>query len=273
MSTRSNDAGKKDKGKDKDGLEESHKGDKGGISTEDKIDHIYKVLSTLMTKDDMDARLNTLREEIKREHQERMDRLESRAFDLEEENEELKQTVSSLEDRLVTAEEKIRNTEHKQNDLEQQGRKNSIRLVGIEDTNQNEPVEETVEKIVTFVKNKLNVQIEGEDIDIAHRLGSFQRNKPRNIICKFTHRRKKFDVLRERKSLKGSGCYIFEDLTKSNQLCLKKAYELDCVEHSWSVDGKLFVKLKDGRKRRLNCDTELTASFLKNDSNFKFLRD
>ncbi|XP_033725206.1 uncharacterized protein LOC117315171 [Pecten maximus] len=140
--------------------------------------------------------------------------------------------------------------------------------IGLEDSNKNETVEECVEKIVKFAKEKLKVTIDNADIDIAHRLGMFQRDKPRNIICKFTHRRTKFEIIKQRKVLKGSRCYIVEDLTRTNQQRLKEAFELRCVERSWSTDGKLFVLLKNGKKRRLQYNTILTESFLMNDANF-----
>ncbi|XP_033727750.1 uncharacterized protein LOC117317072 [Pecten maximus] len=220
-------------------------------------------------KEDMCQQMISLREEIRRENRELIERLEGRVFDLEEQNEDLKQTVTKLEQHLSDSEDKRIELEIKQNDLEQHGRKNSIRIVGLEDSNRNETVEDCVGKIVSFVKDKLKVAICKSDIDIAHRLGPFQRGKPRSIICKFTHRRKKIEIIQGRKVLKGSGIYITEDLTRINQQRLKAAFELQCVERSWSMDGKLFVLLKSGKKRRIYADTILSEAFLMDDNNFR----
>ncbi|XP_021372694.1 uncharacterized protein LOC110462821 [Mizuhopecten yessoensis] len=222
---------------------------RGKMSTDEKLDNIYVILSTL--KEDIHSQMIILREDIKKENRELVERLESRVFDLEEQNDDLKQTVSKLEQHLGESEDRQCEQDNKLNDLEQHGRKNTIRIVGLEDSNKNETVEECVEKIVKFVYDKLNVTIVEADIDIAHRLGVYQRGKPRNIICKFTHRRRKFEIIKQRKLLKGTRCYIMEDLTRINQQRLKEAFELRCVERSWSTDGKLFVLLKNGRKRRI----------------------
>ncbi|XP_021357824.1 uncharacterized protein LOC110453266 [Mizuhopecten yessoensis] len=206
---------------------------RGKMSTDEKLDNIYVILSTL-----------------------------------KEQNDVLKQTVSKLEQHLVESEDRQCEQDNKLNDLEQYGRKNTIRIVGLEDSNRNETDEECVEKIVKFVYDKLNVTIVEADIDIAHRLGVYQRGKPRNIICKFTHRIRKFKIIKQRKLLKGTRCFIMEDLTRINQQRLKEAFELRCVEISWSTDGKLFVLLKNGEKRRIQYNAIMTEAFLMNDDNF-----
>ncbi|XP_069109651.1 uncharacterized protein [Argopecten irradians] len=219
-------------------------------------------------KEDMRDQMISLKEDIKKENRELVERLEGRVFDLEEQNDDLKQTVTRLEKNLADADDRIYELENKQNDLEQHGRKNSIRIVGLEDSNRNESVDECIGKIVKLVKDKLKIGINKHDIDIAHRLGPYQQGKLRNVICKFTHRTSKIDIVKQRKVLKGSGCYIMEDLTRKNQQRLKEAFELDCVERTWSIDGKLFLLLKNGKKRRLFPSAILSEAFLKDDRNF-----
>ncbi|XP_060075693.1 uncharacterized protein LOC132555364 [Ylistrum balloti] len=236
------------------------------LSSDEKIDNIFEIVSTL--QHDMNVQIKSLREEIKEENKELVERLGGRIFELEEQNSKLTQTVERLEQKVIELEDKQYQIAYKQNDLEQHGRKNSIRIIGLEDTDKHESAEGCVSKIVGFVKSKLKVNIQEKDIDIAHRLDPYQTNKPRSVICKFVCRRKKIEVIRNRKALKGSKCFISEDLTQVNQQKLRDAFQLPCVERSWSMDGKLFVLLKNGRKRRLQNDTPLCEKFLLDDKTF-----
>lgn len=113
--------------------------------------------------------------------------------------------------------------------LEQHGRKDSIRIVGMEDTSERESVEECVQKVVDLLNDKLDVGLCKDDINIAHRLGKFRRNKPRNVIVKLTRRRTNHDILHKRRKLKNTGYVIFEDFTKINLQILKEAYQLSSV--------------------------------------------
>ncbi|XP_060082347.1 uncharacterized protein LOC132561663 [Ylistrum balloti] len=217
----------------------------------------------------MDRKLERLRADIREENRVLVEQLEGKIFDLEKENEFLRRKVEELEEHTRNSEQSNASLDYKLNDLEQHGRKNSIRIVSVEDKNDRESVEECVEKVVTLVKNSLKVDINENDIDIAHRLGRFNSDRPRTIICKFTHRRKKTQILSKRRNLRGSKIVIFEDLTKRNQDILKQAYRLKSVKHSYSVNGKLFVVLENGKKRRLEYDTELSDSYLADDRNLR----
>lgn len=234
-------------------------------SIEERLDDITSALSSMITREYLDRKITSLKKDISDENKELIDRLEGKIIDLENENEDLKNTVEKLESRVEEIQEKA---DGKINDLEQHGRKDSIRIIGLEDGSEQETVEECVVKVVNFVTDKLEVQLSKDDISIAHRLGRFRRNKPRNIIVKFTRRRKKHEIIRARKVLKKSGFIIFEDLTKVNQQILKDAFQLECVKNTYSVDGKLFAVLQDGRKRRLYFETPLDDDYMKNDRNF-----
>ncbi|XP_069114330.1 uncharacterized protein [Argopecten irradians] len=231
-------------------------------SADEKLEHIYQTLATLMTKDDLVFQMNKLREEIREENREMVQRLECRVFELETENDKLRDTIEQLENSVELSVERIVQLTLKDNSLEQQGRKNSVRIVGLPN-DRNETAEACIDKCAKFFRDYLNVDIESTDIDIAHRLG------PQSTICKFTRRIKKFEVLKARRKLKGKKIYIFEDLTQENQRILKRAYDLGCVENTWSVDGKLFAKLKGKETiRRISMNTVLTDEYLLDDGNF-----
>lgn len=147
--------------------------------------------------------------------------------------------------------------ERANNDLEQYSRVTSIRITGIEDT-ENEDGFATEKKVVRFLKDNLNINVESNDIDICHRLGKFNPARKRAVIVKLVRRKTKHAILHKRRALKGSGCGVSEDLTAANFRLMKAAKEVDGVQDSWSIDGKLFVKSSDNIVRRIVLGTPLT---------------
>ncbi|KAH3897497.1 hypothetical protein DPMN_021685 [Dreissena polymorpha] len=97
-----------------------------------------------------------------------------------------------------------------------------------------------------MMSQHLDSHLECKDIDVSHRLGKYFPNKNRPVIVKFVRRRKKIDVMKRAKLLKGSGIYIIEDLTKKNAevIASLRLKETGCVERAWSYEGKLFVRYR-----------------------------
>ena len=240
---------------------------------EDRLDEMNEKLSSIVTQEFlnkfMDSKLKQLKQEIRKENGELIDRLEGRIFDLEQENELLRNKLSHQEKQIGDLFDCQSVLESRNNDLEQNGRKNSIRIFGISDTAESETAQECIHKVTNFVRTNLKVPLEESDIDIAHRLGRFQKNKARSVIVKFTHRVKKQQIVTARRILKGSQYRVSEDLTKSNQEKLRNAFKLECVKSSFSVDGKLYAVLQNGKKRRLGLHTPLTEDYLMNEVNFR----
>ncbi|KAK9738108.1 hypothetical protein QE152_g10131 [Popillia japonica] len=90
--------------------------------------------------------------------------------------------------------------------MEQYSRRNIVRIFGVPEK-ENEIVEETV---IGLCKEKLDIDIPPANIDRTHRLGSLQtrRNNKRAIILKFTNYNCKYNVLRNRYKLRGTGIVI-----------------------------------------------------------------
>jgi len=149
--------------------------------------------------------------------------------------------------------------EEKINDLEQQSKKNTIRIFGVEDNNPRESTEKCTKQIVKLITEKLNILFKEDDIEVAHRLGVFNRQRQRSIICKLTHRRMNTNILQRRRNLKGSGVVIVEDLTTKNRDLLGKIQKIQCVRNAWTVDGKFFTLLSNGKKIKITSSTPLEA--------------
>jgi hypothetical protein len=79
--------------------------------------------------------------------------------------------------------DRVRYNEHQVNELEQYTRRNSIRINGMDDTNKNETPEDTEQKVLTFLKDKLDTDLDPKDIDIAHIIRKFIVDGNRPVIC------------------------------------------------------------------------------------------
>ena len=83
---------------------------------------------------------------------------------------------------------------------EQYSRKNSVRIRGVTEQNGEDIEMVTIETL----KKELGVCIEKPEIDIVHRLGRRQDNKPRSILVKFLSHKTKEKVMRAKKNVKVS---------------------------------------------------------------------
>ena len=80
------------------------------------------------------------------------------------------------------------------------------------------------------------------DVSIAHRLGTFQPDRPRPIILKFVARTHKMQALMNRRKLKCTGEGISKDLTKENYIFWQKVKTHDNIEAAWTWDGIVLHK-------------------------------
>lgn len=201
-----------------------------------------------------------MKEELLKSVYHKLDVLESLVLNEQKKNDKmqtqidyLRQTINNKDDEIKQLKTDKRKSEEivneKLNDLEQYGRRNTIRIDGVaveEDTEDKETYESyatTMETVVETVNKCDNVEITIADIDIAHRVGKKKSGK-QQIIAKLKSRATKYHILNNKKSLKGTGIFINEDLTKVNQLalaCVRKKCP-DEVKGAWSHNGKIKYK-------------------------------
>ncbi|WAR06704.1 SVEP1-like protein [Mya arenaria] len=98
--------------------------------------------------------------------------------------------------------------------------------------NGNETAKITITKVIVFLKDIWMINIGHIDVDIAHRLPN-KTNTNRNIIVKFPLRMLIEKILKSRKLLKNSSCFINKDLTRENQrvlMCVKRKMNDEVVQ-------------------------------------------
>lgn len=230
---------------------------------------IKAILSKVLTKDDphlenlMTTTLNNMKEQFLASVSHRIDVLEHKLFEKESENSGLRETLKSLERKIEEKEDEnsqlkreIENVEREMhatlNDQEQYSRRNNIRIDGIVAV-EGEHAETTATKAVEMINTKIKeVNIKTSDIDIAHRIGKIKKGK-QQIIVKFLSRRHAINILQHKKSLKGTGIFINEDLTAANLqalACLRKKLP-DEIDSAWSRDGRVRYKNRMGNVHTL----------------------
>ena len=145
--------------------------------------------------------------------------------------------------------------------LEQQGRCNNIRILGVK-----ESAEEIPEVVVMEVGEKLGVKLTPADFDRCHRLGTSspdanQRKKHRPLLVKFSSRRIRGLVMGARSKLKGTDIFLNDDLTPARQKLLYNVRHCPKVERSFSQEGRIFAGIKNTSggftKKLITCDADI----------------
>ena len=241
-------------------------------SMEKQLKDINDKLSQVITKNDtsflkeiikdtiLDLKNSILAPVIKQ-----IETLEASLFEKSLENDNLKKDIVSLKSSVEEKEIKI-NTLQKSlsletskrvkaiNKHEQYSRVNNIRIHGLSGDQNDETANQTAEKVLNMINKKLNVNMPYNEIDIAHRLGSFKPGSNRGVIVRFVRRQAKANIMSLKKKLKNSGMSMFDDMSGLNSIilaCLKKK-QPDEVDQAWFANGKHFVKWKaDSRVEKI----------------------
>ncbi|KAK3103213.1 hypothetical protein FSP39_017470 [Pinctada imbricata] len=174
--------------------------------------------------------------------------------DLQIENYELHDQIARVENGLE--------------ELEQYGRRNSLRFhnVKVDD-------DADTDKIVTeLCKSKLEVEITPDDICRSHPVGKTNKNGRRQIICRFRNWKIKNKIYTQKKKLKGDEdkIYVTEDLTKHRQALIDEissAKRAGKVHSYWTNDGRVFLKLSEGGRKHLMRSIEHLHSIAPPNSN------
>ena len=114
--------------------------------------------------------------------------------------------------------------ENKLVDLEDRSRRNNLRINGIKE-GKNETWEEFEQWVNCFLEEKLDMGTSEIWIERAHRVGEKKRGQERQIVVQFNSYKKKLDILRNCKKLKGTNFSIFEDFSKETASIRKEKWK------------------------------------------------
>lgn len=130
-------------------------------------------------------------------------------------------------------------------DAENRQRRNNLLFLGLPDS-KSETWKESEEAVVLFCSDKLGVVLDPDNIDHAHRLGSFVENKTRPIMVRFVRFKDRESVLTSGIKLKDTGFSVREDFSRPVRIARKKLLEYGKAQPSKFRlrHDKLFI---DGR--------------------------
>ena len=149
--------------------------------------------------------------------------------------------IENLENKICVIQAELGDAADKRDYLENQSRRNNIRIDGLEEDN-NESWEQSETKVRALLQEKLNLDPTTIEIERAHRTGRKAGGKPRQIVAKFLRLKDKISILKSARLLKGSGIFINED------------YSQRTIERRHAQREKLMEARKNGKIAYFNVD-------------------
>ncbi|KAK6178200.1 hypothetical protein SNE40_013010 [Patella caerulea] len=155
-----------------------------------------------MTQSTIELKIENVKLDVMKIISEKVNQLEKDLSEIREKNKKLKAIVETQVNTLILAAERIASAAcSKVNNLQQWTRRSSVRIFGIPDKmNENYSIQEALKVFLS-----IGVSMTEDQIDIAHRIGTFKPNQNRSIIVKFLSRKYEIFAIKNRRKLKGSG--------------------------------------------------------------------
>ena len=122
--------------------------------------------------------------------------------------------------------------------------------------------DDTDDLSLRVINNDVGVGLKIEDIERTHRIGpsknfSTRRTKPRAIIVRFASMRKRIEVYKNKKNLKGKKIVVTESLTTVRLDLLSKAKDKFGFKNVWTSEGRIFARSDDGNFVNITSEDDL----------------
>ena len=230
-----------------------------GLTEGDTVKGIMSEVSRIL-----ETRMDDMKQELLQTLNHKFDDLLAEINEVKKENKKMKDIIKEMaeeqteqENRILCLENQLFNVEKSMIDNEQYHRRKSIRLFGIKE----EKDENCEEIVMKMCEEKLNKTLSPGDLVSVHRITS--NAKPRPIIAVFAKHDTKMEIMKLRKTLKGSGMVITEDLCKGLVQVLNRLKNDKRVIQSWSWDSKIFAKTRNGQVVRVEWGQSLDEALKK----------
>ena len=171
-------------------------------------------------------------------------------------------TIQNLQKELKQKDEKILQLEEKIDDLEQYTRKDDIVIAGLQtrhlsyaraasrgdeahgENASSTEVDFLEKQVVDFFKQN-GIEFSSNNISTCHTLGKPRDGIKRMILVRFTNRKIKEHILRNKKKLKGTGVFVNEHLSKKNvdiSIFARTLRRQNKIQNTWTRNCKVYIK-------------------------------
>lgn len=166
--------------------------------------------------------------------------------------------ISKMQTQLRTIEENVVKIEEAIEDINRYSYQYNVKILGVSKTNPKETPKETVDICVKLF-NGIGATASKQDIDIAHRVTPRDPNKTPPIICKFTRRIAKEDVMNCKARLREINLddidlhaegrvNIYDHLTPKSQLLFNRAKKFQAdnnFKYCWTKNSTILLRESD----------------------------
>ena len=106
---------------------------------------------------------------------------------------------------------------------------------------------------LTFINERLELDIQPSDIDRTHRIGNKNkaRKKGRAVIIKFTRYNTRKTVSMNKRKFKGTNISVTESLTSLRMTKLKDARDEYGFNKVWTSDGRIMAMEEESAKPKI----------------------
>ena len=170
--------------------------------------------------------------------------------------------INSLKAANQSLRDQLRGVQRSQNDTEQYSRRLNLRIFNVKEKASETP-EDCAAHCCQIFSDTVGVPTDRKDLEAIHRVGRRDpdNRRPRAIIVRFLNRSLRDKILMNRKKLKGHGIAIAEDLTPANFKLEREAARHSAMLATWTVNGKIMVKLKNGQTVNIRQGDNINATF------------
>lgn len=156
---------------------------------------------------------------------------------------EEKTGIDDMKERLMKLESENQNLRQRMQSMEQYSRRNSVRIIGLEEGKDAEG--DLMEEVKTMFRSKMNLTFEDVAFSSCFRAGRKTEEakiKPRHVVVSFHKQDSKMLIMKNRRKLKDSGILIVEDLISDKHKLLKKCQEIFGAKSTWTLNGTVHVR-------------------------------
>ena len=143
--------------------------------------------------------------------------------------------IAALKNENDALKKSVEGMVHRVDCNQQYSRRNCLIVHGLPDA----PGVSADDRVITFFRDSLDIEVDIRDIDRSHPLPS---TKKKPVIVKFVRYNVRHSIFVNKKKLKGSGVSITESLTARRLKVMNEAKEKYGFRNVWSMDGKILCK-------------------------------